>query len=156
LEIERKFLINKPLWEGLPKPEGTYFRQGYLSTDPAKTIRVRMAGDKGFLTIKGKTVGISRSEWEYPIPTEDAQALLDELTETTIEKRRYVIEFAGKQWEVDEFFGDNEGLLLAELELASEDEPFELPPWIGQEVSEDVRYFNASLSKHPYKSWREL
>ncbi|EMR02827.1 CYTH domain-containing protein [Cesiribacter andamanensis] len=132
-EIERKFLVDKTLWQQLEKPQGTYLRQGYLSTDPARTVRVRIAGERAYLTIKGKTTGISRSEWEYPIPLADARALLDELIPASIEKRRYVIEFEGRHWEVDAFEGANQGLLVAELELQSEEEAFALPPgWTGR------------------------
>jgi adenylate cyclase len=119
-----------------------------------RVVRVRIAGDRGSLTIKGVTTGIGRLEFEYPIPREEAAVLLDELCERPlIEKTRHREMFAGKTWEIDVFHGDNEGLVLAEIELASPAEPIELPPWAGREVSNDPRYFNNNLVAHPYKSW---
>src|SRR4051794_7005925 len=114
LEIERKFLVIKKTWDDLPKSQGEYFRQGYISTDPEKTIRVRLTETKAYLTIRGKNKGISRQEFEYEIPTEDATELLNNFTSTCIEKIRYKIIYEGKVWEVDEFKGDNEGLMIAE------------------------------------------
>jgi len=153
-EIERKFLVNREKWETIPKPAGDFFRQGYLSIEPEKTIRVRQTNDRSFLTIKGKTEGISRQEFEYEIPKEDAQNLLDHFAVSELSKIRYRVTFAGKLWEVDEFFGDNEGLILAEIELQNEDESFELPDWVGDEVSHDARYYNSNLTVEAYQTWK--
>jgi len=151
-EIERKFLVNGDAWRALGN--GTRYRQGYLSTVKGRTVRVRTIADKGFLTIKGVTEGISRTEFEYEIPIDDANALLDGLCERPlIEKDRYKIAFGAHTWEVDEFWGDNVGLIMAEVELESEDQAFEIPEWIGREVSDDSRYFNASLITNPYCNW---
>jgi len=152
VEIERKYLLNGDDWRNLA--EGTLYRQGYLCSRKERTVRVRTIADKGFLTIKGVSVGMTRPEYEYEIPLEDAVVLLDELCEKPlIEKKRSKIEFAGFIWEVDEFFGDNEGLIVAEIELESEKQQFEKPSWVGAEVSGDSRYFNSNLSKNPYSSW---
>src|SRR5436190_1509449 len=134
VEIERKYLIHKDLWHSIDKGKGEYLRQGYISTDPSKTIRVRVTDSKGFLTIKGSTKGISRLEFEYEIPREEAIELLNHFTSSSIEKIRYKISHIGKVWEADEFKGENEGLLLAEIELSSATETFEIPRWIGKEV----------------------
>jgi adenylate cyclase len=151
-EIERKFLVRGDAWrEGAA---GTTYRQGYLSTVKERTVRVRTVGDRGYLTIKGITVGATRSEYEYDIPVEDAQQMLDELCERPlIEKTRFVIAAAGHDWEVDEFAGENAGLIVAEVELASEDEDVALPPWAGEEVTGDPRYYNANLIAHPFSRW---
>lgn len=154
IEIERKFLVHKDLWEKAAKGRGNYYRQGYISTDPEKTIRVRLTEEKAFLTIKGKSSGIERLEYEYPIPKEDAKALLDKFTPVSIEKIRYEIIYEGKVWEVDEFKGENEGLIIAEIELQTAEENFSIPQWIDKEVSHDKRYFNSNLSLHPFKSWK--
>lgn len=130
------------------------YRQGYLSTDKARTVRVRIAGDEAFITIKGPASGISRPEFEYEIPVSDAAAMLDELClKPLIEKHRYTLEYKGMQWEVDEFFGENRGLIVAEVELDSADQAVELPDWIGSEVTGDARYFNSSLITHPFSQW---
>jgi len=151
-EIERKFLVKGDEWRTLAT--GTVYRQGYLSTKKGCTVRVRLVGDRGYLTIKGSTKGISRAEYEYPIPAEDAQEMLDNLCEAPlIEKTRYKIEFAGLTWEVDEFAGENQGLIIAEVELTDENKTIELPDWIGKEVSDDSRYFNANLVQHPFSQW---
>ena len=152
-EIERKFLVNKDLWYKIEKPKGDLFRQGYISTEPNKTIRVRMTDESAFLTFKGLTVGSKRLEYEYEIPIKDAKEILDEFTDAGISKIRYKINHNGKVWEVDEFLDDNLGLVVAELELRSEDEKFDLPGWIDKEVTEDVRYFNSNLSLNPFKNW---
>lgn len=152
IEIERKFLLTGNDWQELAK--GTTYRQGYLNSQKKRTVRVRTIDDKGFLTIKGISVGVTRMEYEYEIPVEDADVLLDELCEKPIiEKKRYKIEYAGFIWEVDEFFGENKGLIVAEIELESEEQQFEKPEWVGDEVSGDPRYFNANLIKNPYSSW---
>ncbi len=153
IEIERKYLVLQEKWESLIKPEGLFFRQGYLLTDPKKTIRVRLTKDAGYLTIKGLSVGASRPEFEYEIPASEAKELLDNFAVAEIEKRRYKIIFANKMWEIDEFLGDNLGLIVAEIELKSEMEIFELPDFIGAELTGDERYFNSSLSEKPFKNW---
>lgn len=151
-EIERKFLV---VSDGYKSSSRKYYKQGYLSVEPDKTVRVRVVGDKGFLTVKGRNNGISRAEYEYEIPAADANDMLDNLVKTgVIEKWRYVCVIDGKKWEVDEFLGDNAGLVVAEIELQSEDEPFTKPAWAGDEVSGDERYYNSSLSQNPYKNWR--
>lgn len=153
-EIERKFLLINDDWKKLAP--GTVYRQGYICADEKRTVRVRTIGEQGFLTIKGKSVGISRMEYEYEIPVLDADILLEELcAKPLIEKKRYRIEYKGFLYEVDEFFADNEGLVVAEIELTSEAQEFAKPPWLGREVSDDNRYFNASLVKYPYSCWRE-
>ena len=151
-EIERKFLVKGDLWK--QGATGVAYRQGYLSTVKERTVRVRTVGARGYLTIKGLTVGVTRSEFEYEIPTVDANAMLDTLCERPlIEKNRYTIGHAGVTWEIDEFFGDNRGLVVAEVELNDEQQALTLPPWAGQEVSGDPRYFNSNLIKNPYTRW---
>ncbi len=145
MEIERKFLINTEKWQVLNKPEPKLIIQAYLVNTPDKTVRVRIKGTKGFLTIKGATTGISRSEFEYEIPIEDARQLIEQFAEKVIEKHRYEIHTDEHIWEVDVFHGNLEGLLLAEIELNSEDEAFSIPSWVGEEVSNDPEYFNAKL-----------
>jgi adenylate cyclase len=152
-EIERKFLVDPAQWRPDPA-QGTRYRQGYLSRDPARTVRVRIAGDHGFLTVKGLTKGIERLEFEYEIPRADAEAILDRLCpRPRIEKVRYRESFGGRVWEVDVFEGENAGLILAEVELDSADAQVALPPWAAREVSDDPRYFNSNLTEHPYSSW---
>ena len=151
-EIEKKFLITNEDWRGLAK--GKHYCQGYLSTEKDRTVRVRTIGEKGFLTIKGRTVGESRLEFEYEIPVEDARELLQELCKKPlIEKTRYKIPFGGFTWEVDEFAGENQGLIFAEIELKYEGETFPHPHWIGKEVTDDPRYYNANLVNTPYPTW---
>jgi len=145
MEIERKFLIHQAIWDAVIKPSPKKIVQAYLVNTAEKTIRVRIKGDQGFITIKGPTKGISRSEFEYEIPLVDAEALIQQFAERFIDKDRYEITFEGKLWEVDVFHGKLEGLTLAEIELKSEDENFSIPEWIGKEVSHDVEYFNARL-----------
>ena len=150
-EIERKFLVEGDDWR---EAAGTTYRQGYLSTVKERTVRVRVAEDKGYLTIKGLSQGVTRTEYEYEIPRRDAEEMLEHLCERPlIEKRRHQIDYGGMTWEVDVFFGHNEGLVLAEVELQSEDQTVAYPPWIGQEVTDDPRYFNANLVQHPYREW---
>jgi adenylate cyclase len=153
VEIERKFLVDHEKWRRLEKPKGAYLRQGYLAPDAKNTIRIRVADEQGFITIKGISSGISRLEYEYLIPVAEAIEMLDSLTETDVEKVRYRIPFAGHVWEVDEFSGDNSGLVMAEIELKAENEPFDKPEWITREVSDDDRYYNSNLAKNPYKNW---
>ena len=148
VEIERKFLLAGEGWRALG--EAQLLRQGYLSSAPERTVRVRVEGGQGVMTIKGKSVGATRSEWEYPIPLADANELLDRLCEQPIiEKYRRRIALGAHVWEVDEFLGANAGLVVAEIELASEDEAFDKPDWIGQEVTGEKRYYNSSLIKAP-------
>lgn len=153
IEIERKYLVNQTLWEALEKPEGEFYRQGYLSIDIEKTIRVRVTNDTGYITIKGKTTNASRLEYEYAIPKAEAIELLDNFTENNIEKVRYKLNISGKIWEVDVFSGQNQGLIVAEIELNTIDEPYTIPIWIALEVTDDNRYYNANLSKNPYLNW---
>jgi adenylate cyclase len=154
IEIERKFLVRDDSWRA--GAAGVEYRQGYLTTDPERTVRVRVAGDQGFLTIKGETRGATRSEFEYPIPAFDAARLLDDLClRPLVEKTRFAIRHGGHEWVLDEFHGDNAGLLLAEIELRGEAETFEVPPWAGREVTDDPRYYNANLIANPYSRWAE-
>ncbi len=151
-EIERKFLVDKTKLPPLPKPQRLV--QGYIPSTHA-TIRIRIADDKAFLTLKGKTSGLTRSEFEYAIPLDEAEAMLEEFClDTVIEKKRYILKYEGKRWEVDLFEGENEGLVLAEVEMQSEEEEILLPDWVGEEVSHDPRYRNVSLLSHPYGRWR--
>lgn len=152
IEIEKKFLLTGTEWKQLAT--GTAYRQGYLNSVKERTVRVRTINDQGFLTIKGVSVGATRLEYEYEIPLEDANALLDELCEKPlIEKNRYKVKFSGFTWEIDEFFGENDGLIVAEIELESEDQAFDKPEWVGEEVTGDSRYFNSNLIKNPYSKW---
>jgi CYTH domain-containing protein len=152
-ETERKFLVDTALWR--PEGPGVLYRQGYLSSVAERAVRVRLAGDQGFLTIKGETTGITRLEFEYPIPREDAAMMLDRLCERPlIEKTRHRETFAGRLWEIDVFHGDNDGLVLAEVEISSAKDAVALPPWAVAEVSDDPRYFNNNLVAHPYRTWR--
>ncbi len=156
-EIERKFLVTGDGWRS---GRGSTIRQGYLSTEKTRTVRVRTKADRAttvthaYLTIKGVATGIARAEYEYEIPVADANELLDQLCrQPLIEKHRYTLTHEGMTWEVDEFFGDNQGLIVAEIELEHPDQPFARPPWLGEEVTADLRYFNAALSQHPYTHW---
>jgi adenylate cyclase len=152
IEIERKFLVCGDAWRTLGEP--VLLRQGYLNTDPARTVRVRIEGDQATLTIKGKNVGATRGEWEYPIALDEAGELLDGLCQRPlIEKYRRRIDFGGHTWEVDEFLGQNAGLIVAEIELASEDAAFAKPDWTGAEVTADPRYYNSNLIRLPFSEW---
>lgn len=154
VEIERKFLLMGEDWRALGAP--VLLRQGYLCSDPARTVRVRIEGEQGVLTIKSKGTGLRRGEWEYPIPLPEAQELLDSLCERPlVEKYRRRIPHAGFTWEVDEFLGENAGLVVAEIELPHEDAAFEKPGWIGPEVTGDKRYYNSSLIRFPYSQWTD-
>ncbi|HMG09749.1 MAG TPA: CYTH domain-containing protein [Mucilaginibacter sp.] len=155
VEIERKFLVDHEKWRQLAKPEGKHYRQGYILSDDTKTIRVRITDEHGYITIKGITKGISRKEYEYTIPVNEGAELLDNFAVSELTKIRYRISFDGKIWEVDEFLGDNQGLLMAEIELEHETETFKLPPWITIEVTDDQRYYNSSLSVNPFNRWQE-
>ena len=151
-EIERKYLVTPGAWT--PAGPGTHFKQGYLNSQKERVVRVRIEGEAATLTIKGVTTGVTRSEFEYAIPVEDASVLLDQLCEQPlIDKHRHVEHHGGHAWEIDVFHGENEGLVIAEVELASETEALELPAWAGDEVSSDPRYFNSNLLKHPYSRW---
>jgi adenylate cyclase len=151
-EIERKFLVKDTTM--LKDAQGVGYRQGYLVLGERRTVRVRIGGERAYLTIKGPTVGMSRAEFEYAIPVTDANAMLDTLChQPIIEKTRYKILHDGFVWEVDVFAGANAGLVIAEIELKSEQTRITLPEWVGQEVTGDVRYFNAYLVEHPYTTW---
>ncbi len=153
LEIERKFLVHSDRWNALKKPNGKKIIQSYLSFTPERTVRVRIKDTDAFITIKGKSEGISRLEYEYPIPVSDAEEMISRLNLDAIEKIRYVIPLDNHLWEVDVFFGKNQGLIVAEIELESEDEPFTKPDWIREEVSHDPRYFNSNLLLNPITTW---
>jgi len=152
-EIERKFLIKSDVYKSLGA--GEYIHQGFLSTVKERVVRVRIRGEKAWLTIKGISHGATRAEYEYEIPFADAQFMLENLCEKpTIEKHRYLVPFAGFTWEVDEFHGENDGLVVAEIELPKEDTEFDLPEWAGEEVTHDARYYNANLVKNPFRNWK--
>lgn len=151
-EIERKFLV-KDSWQ--PQSEGIKIAQGYLSTVPERTVRVRIKGNRGYLTIKGKNQGISRAEFEYEIPVQDAEELLQMAEQPILVKTRYLEQQGDFTWEVDVFAGENQGLVVAEIELPAEDAEFSRPAWLGQEVSGDVRYYNANLIKCPFSLWKK-
>jgi adenylate cyclase len=153
-EIERKFLVSGSGWRG--RDRGVRLRQGYLSLTKERSVRVRLAGDKAFLTIKGESKGAVRPEYEYEIPPRDAADMLDYLcVRPLIEKTRYRIDEGGHTWEVDDFSGDNAGLVVAEVELAHEDQEVSLPDWIGPEVTDRPRYLNVNLVQHPYCDWSD-
>ena len=152
IEIERKFLVVNNDWRLIST--GVLYRQGYLSTDKERTVRVRIAGDTGFLTIKGLTENSQRAEFEYAIPFDDAKWMLDRLCkQPLIEKMRFKIEYKGLIWEVDEFLGENQGLVLAEVELPTPDQEIALPDWIGEDVTEIEAYYNANLVINPFRNW---
>ena len=154
-EIERKYLINIATW--VPQDAGIHFKQGYLNAQKERVVRVRIEGAKAKLTIKGITTGVTRAEFEYSIPVEDASLLLDNLCEQPlIDKHRHKEVHFGKTWEIDVFHGENEGLVVAEIELTSETEAITLPSWIGAEVSSDPRYFNSNLLKNPFSTWAKV
>jgi len=150
IEIERKFLVTGTTWR---QGAGVRFSQGYLNRDKERTVRVRLAGEKAFLTIKGISVGASRAEFEYEIPAADAEQLLKLSDGPVIEKIRRFIQLESVTWEVDEFLGENAGLVVAEIELQSEDQAFARPEWLGEEVTHDARYFNSSLATKPFPRW---
>jgi CYTH domain-containing protein len=153
-EIERKFLVDLSKIN-LTECKTTSIEQGYLTDDREKIIRIRIEDEKSFITIKGKTVGVTRNEYEYEIPYADATDLIC-MCKKTISKKRSYVEFQGKHWIVDVFEGDNEGLVVAELEMKSEDEQFELPPWSKAEVSHKSRYYNSNLIKKPFNKWKKI
>lgn len=153
-EIERKFLVAGDFRPFVRK--AIRITQGYLNSAPERTVRVRIKGEKGFITIKGKASesGVSRFEWEKEIPVDDVRELLKICEPGVIDKTRYLVDAGNHTFEVDEFYGDNEGLTVAEVELGSEDEAFEKPSWLGEEVTGDVKYYNSMLMKNPYKNWK--
>jgi len=153
IETERKFLVDHDAWKKLKKPPGQTLYQGYLCADEKKTIRVRVVGEQGFITIKGEPTGCSRREFEYPVPGIEAAEILNLFTKNIIRKTRYRIHYKNLLWEVDEFHDENNGLILAEIELNNENDCFEKPDWIGMEVTTDRRYYNSYLSVHPYSGW---
>jgi CYTH domain-containing protein len=154
IEIERKFLLKNDDWRKLG--DGILYRQGYLSTDSERTVRVRTVGKKGFITIKGISQNTRREEFEYEIPFEDVERMLGVLCKRPlIEKTRYKINNENLIWEVDEFWGENEGLIIAEVELKDIHQSISIPDWIGMEVSEDRAYYNANLVTHPYSQWKD-
>lgn len=152
-EIERKFLVIDDAWKDCVVRR-IHYRQGYLCGNPRTSIRVRVSDEAAHLNIKSATLGVRREEFEYPVPLPDAQRMLDVLCEgPLIEKTRYLVDHGGRIWEVDVFEGQNRGLVVAEVELSAEDEAFETPDWVGEEVSHDVRYYNTNLVRHPYAHW---
>ena len=153
LEIERKYRVTNNSYQA-QSSQCTYYKQGYLSVDKHRTIRIRIVGDEAFITIKGATEGCTRKEFEYPIPVADATEMLDSLSlPGIIEKKRYRYPYEGHLWEIDEFLGENEGLVVAEIELESESESFPIPPFIGVEVTGEPRYYNSNLAVKPYNQW---
>jgi adenylate cyclase len=152
-EIERKFLITNDSWRK-EADEGIYMVQGYMGSNEKSSIRIRINGDTANLNIKSKTIGIQRSEFDYPIPVDEAKDILETLCDKPyVEKTRYHVIHDDKKWEIDVFSGDNDGLIVAELELESTDEEFSMPDWAGEDVSDDPRYYNVCLVTHPYKDW---
>lgn len=151
MEIERRFLVKGDHWRTLGNP--CEYHQGYLSVEPDRVVRVRIVGDQAWLTLKAKVTDVSRHEFEYSIPKEDALTILDTMCPMQVKKQRTTISHAGHVWEVDEFFGANAGLVLAEIELPSEDTCFDRPDWLGREITSDGRFTNAHLAHNPYSSW---
>ncbi len=153
-EIERKFLVKSSDFKKMCS--GHLYKQGYLNSNPDRTVRLRLVGNKGFLTIKSKGNGLTREEFEYEIPYTDAEEMLQSICEKPfIEKTRYLYNYRGHTWEIDEFHGENEGLVVAEIELENESENFSVPEWIGEEVTYDYKYTNSSLVTNPYKNWNK-
>jgi adenylate cyclase len=155
IETERKFLVDREKWSRLEKPAGIDYVQGYLFIDAEKIVRVRVAGNKGFLTIKGKSKTYSHPEFEYEIPASEASEMLRLFTISQVKKVRTRIPAGTLVWEIDEFHGANEGLIVAEIEIENPGDFFEKPDWVGEEVTEDKRYYNAYLSENPYESWKK-
>lgn len=154
LEIERKYLVDLEKLGTLEN--GTRIKQGYLSTNKEAVVRVRVKNDKAYLTIKGSNIGVTRLEFEYEISLIEANEMLDKLCQKpVIDKTRYLIDYENHTWELDVFYGDNEGLVVVEVELSSEDETIILPSWVKEEVTSDARYYNSNLMKHPFKDWQE-
>lgn len=153
LEIEHKYLLKRSAWEQVTPQKSVHLQQAYILSDPDKTIRVRTQHDKAWITIKGKTQGAGRLEFEYEIPLEDARELIRNFSSQAIEKIRHYVVYEGKTWEVDEFKGSNDGLLVAEIELGSETEVYQLPEWVDTNVTADLRYANSNLAIKPFTSW---
>lgn len=157
IEIERKFLVDEQRWQACKQQHqlrGQLIRQGYLADNQRVTVRARVKGGSGWLTLKGATQGISRLEYEVPIPQQDADEILDKLCQPPlIEKTRFCYPLGAHTWEVDEFYGENQGLIVAEIELSDADDVFQKPDWLGEEVSGEARYYNLNLAKHPYRQW---
>ena len=152
-EIEHKFLLRDDRWRSQVE-RSARMRQGYLTSDARCSVRVRIADGQGFLNLKSGALGIQRSEYEYPIPLVEAEEILDMLCEKPLlEKIRHFLWFGEHLWEIDEFEGDNAGLIVAEVELSQSGEPFARPDWLGEEVSHDIRYYNSQLARHPYQTW---
>ncbi|MDA8141671.1 MAG: CYTH domain-containing protein [Desulfobacteraceae bacterium] len=151
VEIERKFLVSGTQWR---QAQGIPYSQGYLNRDKERTVRVRIAGAKAYLTIKGISRGAARTEFEYEVPPAEAAQMLELCDGPILRKTRYTLQYKGFTWEVDEFLEENKGLVIAEVELRAEDQPFERPVWVGREVTGDPRYYNANLVVHPYREWR--
>ena len=153
-EIEHKFLVRDDSWRK-EVYRSVPLRQGYLVSDPVRSVRIRITADKSYLNIKSGTLGVSRSEYEYEIPLADAREILEQLcSKPLLEKTRHFVRYGDHVWEIDVFESDNAGLVVAEVELAAVGESFARPPWLGEEVSHDPRYYNSQLAKHPYKEWR--
>lgn len=153
IEIERKFLVKGEAWR--KQAIGKLYGQGYIATkDGITTVRIRITGEQGYITIKGKTEGIGRAEFEYEIPVNDARIMLETLCDRPfIEKIRYKLKIDNLVWEIDEFLGENQGLVIAEVELENENQKINLPEWVSEEVTHDLRYYNVNLAKKPYKTW---
>lgn len=145
VEIERKFLVDKTLWQKVKPKDGATIIQGYLQKKPEKTVRIRVKNNTGFITIKGKTTGVSRLEFEYQIPVADAKEMIHTFCDRYIEKTRYIVKYKGFSWEVDEFLSPKKGLILAEIELPDENQEFLLPNWVEKEVSGDAQYYNSNM-----------
>jgi adenylate cyclase len=152
IEIERKFLLRSDAWRAGVE-SARRLSQGYLCSDPAKSVRVRIAGDDATITVKGSREGISRLELQYTIPVDEAERMLELCGRPLIDKTRHIVRANGMKWEIDVFHGENEGLVVAEVELESEDQAIDLPEWVGEEVSLDHRYYNSCLARQPYSSW---
>lgn len=153
VERERKFLVNRSIWETIDKGQSSLVRQAYLATDANNTVRVRVMDNTGWLCVKGNREGISRLEFEYTIPVEDAEQMIAQLAKSEITKLRYKVRNDELTWEIDEFLGDNAGLIIAEIELDSENQPYDKPAWLGNEVTFDDKYSNSSLATKPFKDW---
>ena len=153
LEIERKFLVASDDWRALAETPPRRIAQGYLFSDPEKSVRIRLAGDDATLTIKGSRSGITRLEFQYPVPAAHAARLLELCGRPLIDKTRHIVRHAGMKWEIDVFHAENEGLVVAEVELEREDQPLDIPPWAGREVSDDPRYYNSQLAVRPFTTW---
>ena len=154
IEIERKFLVKDETWNSEVEKE-IHIKQGYLNSNKERTVRVRIKGKRGFLTVKGKNTNATRKEFEYEIPLSDAEEMLLLCEKPIIEKIRSEVVYENKRWEIDVFSGENQGLIIAEIELSTESEQFEIPQWLGQEVTQDTRYYNSNLINHPFLKWEQ-